>query len=42
MKLKAKCKLTKYGDIAGAFAPQLHGRKPAPARKAAAKRKPKR
>jgi arylformamidase len=39
MKLKAKCKLTKYGDIAGAYAPQLHGRKPAPARKAGAKRK---
>ena len=42
MKVKAKCKLTKFGDIAGAFAPQLHGRKPAPARRAAAKRKPKR
>ena len=42
MKLKAKCKLTKYGDIAGAFAPQLHGRKPVPARRAAAQRKAKR
>jgi hypothetical protein len=27
MKLKAKCRKTKFGDIAGAFAPGLHGLK---------------
>ena len=27
MRVKAQCRLTKYGDIAGAFAPELHGRR---------------
>ena len=27
MKLKAKFRKTKFGDIAGAYAPELHGRK---------------
>jgi kynurenine formamidase len=35
MKVKAKCTLTKWGDIAGALAPELHGRRPV--REAAAK-----
>ena len=39
MKIKAKCRLTKHGDIAGALAPHLHGRKPAAARKAGPKRR---
>jgi kynurenine formamidase len=40
MKLKAKCKLTRFGDVAGALAPQLHGRGPkrARARRPAARR----
>jgi kynurenine formamidase len=32
MKVKAKCKLTRFGDIAGALAPELHGRRSASAR----------
>jgi hypothetical protein len=27
MKKKERCKLTKFGDIAGALAPQLHGQR---------------
>ena len=30
MKVKEKCTLTKFGDIAGALHPELHGLKPAP------------
>ena len=37
MKLKAKCRKTKFGDIAGAYAPALHGRKAG--RKRTAKRR---